>query len=124
LASLSHAQSTIAEPVVRPRPRAKPATKPRTRKRQQARARGGILWIAVSGILLAGVVFVNVAVLRLNLSLDSANSERTKLRAENAALQSNLSRQLASSQIQTRAAKEFGLTYVDPTTYGYVNLGK
>ena len=124
MASLSHAQSTIAEPVVRPRPRTKPKTATRARKRSQARARGGILWIAVSGILLAGVVFVNVAVLRLNLSLDSANSERTKLRAENAALQSNLSQELASSHIQTRAAKEFGLTYVDPTTYGYVNLGK
>jgi cell division protein FtsL len=124
LASLSHAQSSIVDPVVRPRsrPRTKPAT--RTRKRTQARARGGILWIAVSGILLAGVVFVNVAVLRLNLSLDSTNSERTKLRAENAALQSNLSRELASSQIQTRAAKEFGLTYADPTHYGYVNLAK
>jgi uncharacterized protein HemX len=122
LASLSHAQSSIAEPVVRPRPRTKPSTK--TRKRSQTRARGGILWIAVSGILLAGVVFVNVAVLRLNLSLDSTNSERTKLRAENAMLQSNLSRQLASSQIETRAAREFGLTYADPTEYGYVNLGK
>jgi cell division protein FtsL len=120
LASLSHAQSTIAEPVVRPR--TKPRTK--TRKRTQARARGGILWIAVSGILLAGVVFVNVAVLRLNLSLDSTNSERTQLRAENATLQSNLSRELASSQIQTRAAKEFGLTYADPSQYGYVNLAK
>lgn len=122
MASLSHAQSAIAEPVVRPRPRAKPQVK--ARKRSQARARGGILWIAVSGILLAGVVFVNVAVLRLNLSLDSTNSERTKLRAENAALQSNLSRELASSQIQTRAAKEFGLTYADPSQYGYVNLAK
>ena len=94
------------------------------RKRTQTRARGGILWIFVSGILLAGVVFVNVAVLRLNLSLDSANSERTKLRAENAALQSNLSTELASAHIETRAAKEFGLTYVDPTTYGYVDLAK
>ena len=122
MASLSHAQSTIAEPVVRPRPRTKPRAK--TRKQTKTRARGGILWIAMSGILLAGVVFVNVAVLRLNLSLDSTNSERTKLRAENAALQSNLSRELASSQIQTRAAKEFGLTYVDPSQYGYVNLGK
>jgi cell division protein FtsL len=122
LASLSHAQSSIAEPVVRPRPRTKPRAK--TRKRTHARARGGILWIAVSGILLAGVVFVNVAVLRLNLSLDSTNSERTRLRAENAALQSNLSRELASSQIQTRAAKEFGLTYADPSQYGYVNLAK
>jgi cell division protein FtsL len=124
LASLSHAQSTIAEPVVRPRPRTKPKTRTKTRKRTQARARGGILWIVVSGILLAGVVFVNVAVLRLNLSLDSTNSERTKLRAENAALQSNLSRELASAHIETRAAKEFGLTYVDPTTYGYVDLSK
>jgi len=122
LASLSHAQSTIAEPVVRPRPRTKPRAKPR--KRTQARARGGILWIVVSGILLTGVVFVNVAVLRLNLSLDSTNSERTKLRAENATLQSNLSRELASSHIQTRAAKEFGLTYSDPSQYGHVNLAK
>jgi cell division protein FtsL len=124
LASLSHAQSSIVDPVVRPRPRAKPKTRTKTRKRTQARARGGILWIVVSGILLTGVVFVNVAVLRLNLSLDSTNSERTKLRAENAALQSNLSRELASSQIQTRAAKEFGLTYADPSQYGYVNLAK
>jgi cell division protein FtsL len=124
LASLSHAQSSIVDPVVRPRPRAKPKTRTKTRKRTQARARGGILWIVVSGILLTGVVFVNVAVLRLNLSLDSTNSERTKLRAQNAALQSNLSRELASSQIQTRAAKEFGLTYADPSQYGYVNLAK
>ena len=126
MASLSHAQSSIVEPVVRPRPRTKPRSRPqsKTRKRTHARARGGILWIVVSGILLTGVVFVNVAVLRLNLSLDSTNSERTKLRAENALLQSNLSRELASSQIQTRAAKEFGLTYADPTQYGYVNLAK
>jgi cell division protein FtsL len=124
LASLSHAQSSIVDPVVRPRPRTKPKTRTKTRKRTQARARGGILWIVVSGILLTGVVFVNVAVLRLNLSLDSTNSERTKLRAQNAALQSNLSRELASSQIQTRAAKEFGLTYADPSQYGYVNLAK
>jgi cell division protein FtsL len=124
LASLSHAQSSIVDPVVRPRPRTRPKTRTKTRKRTQARARGGILWIVVSGILLTGVVFVNVAVLRLNLSLDSTNSERTKLRAQNAALQSNLSRELASSQIQTRAAKEFGLTYADPSQYGYVNLAK
>jgi hypothetical protein len=73
LASATHAHAAVADPVVRPRPRA--------RRRQQARARGGILWIVVSGILLAGVVFVNVAVLRMNLGLDGANSERSKLRA-------------------------------------------
>jgi cell division protein FtsL len=119
LASLSHAQSAVAEPVRRPRPASR-----RRARRAEARARSGILWIAVSGILLAGVVFVNVAVLRLNLALDSSTSERTKLRAENAALQSQLSSELASSQIQTRAARELGLVYVDPGQYRYVNLAK
>jgi cell division protein FtsL len=113
LASLSHAQATVTDPIAPAR---------RRRRRAQARARGGIVWIVVSGILLAGVVFVNVAVLRLNLALDSANSERTKLRADNAALQSQLSSELASSHIQARAARELGLVYVDPSQYRYVNL--
>ncbi len=93
------------------------------RQGRQARARGGILWIAISGILLAGVVFVNVAVLQLNLSLDSATSERAKLHAENAALASQLSSELASWRIQSRASKELGLVYADPGQYGFVNLG-
>jgi cell division protein FtsL len=118
LASASRAQAAVAEPLTRPR------NVPRSRRRQQARARGGILWIAVSGILLAGVVFVNVAVLRLNLSLDGANADRVKLRAENAALQSQLSSELRSGRIQSQAAKQLGLAYQDPSHYGYVDLAK
>jgi cell division protein FtsL len=115
MASLTHAQAAaIAEPVARPRPR--------SRKRAQARTRGGILWIAVSGILLAGVVFVNVAVLQLNLSLDKTNTERSKLLADNAALQSQYSSLVASRAIQQEAVKQFGLVYRDPT--GYVNVAK
>jgi len=122
MASLSHAQAAVADPVVQPRRRAKPVV--RARRKTQARARGGILWIAISGILLAGVVFVNVAVLRLNIGLDNANSERTKLRAENAALESQLSAQLRSGRIQAQAVRQFGLSYQDPAQYGYVNLAK
>jgi cell division protein FtsL len=126
LASWPHAErSVVAEPIRRPKTRTAPTVQPRTRSRsQQRRARGGILWIAISGILLAGVVFVNVAVLQLNLALDSATSERTKLHAENAALSSQLSGELASWRIQARASKELGLVYADPGQYGYVNLGK
>jgi cell division protein FtsL len=120
MASVSHAQAAVAEPLARPRTR----TATRGRKRSQARARGGILWIAMSGILLAGVVFVNVAVLRLNLSLDSANATRVKLRAENAALQSELSSRLRSAQIQAQASKQLGLEFQDPSEYGYINLSK
>ena len=110
----------VAEPLARPRVRAQS----RRRGEQQARARGGILWIAVSGILLAGVVFVNVAVLRLNLALDSVNSDRVKLRAENAALQSQLSSKLRAGVIETQAGRQLGLQYQDPSEYGYLNLAK
>ena len=118
MASLSHAQAATVDPVARPRPRT------RARKRSQPRTRGGILWIVVSGILLAGVVFVNVAVLQLNLSLDSTNSERTKLIAQNAALESQYSALVASQRIQQQAVRQLGLQYSDPSTYGYVNLAR
>ena len=75
-------------------------------------------------MLLAGVVFVNVAVLRLNLQLDNANQQRTKLRAENAALQSELSSRLASPRIQSLARNQDGLVPADPSTIGYINLGR
>jgi cell division protein FtsL len=116
MTSTAHAHTAVADSVVRPRPR--------QRARTGVRARGGILWIVVSGILLAGVVFISVAVLQLNLKLDNANSQRTKLLAQNAALQSQLSGELQSPRIESQAIKQFGLTYQDPSQYGYVNVGK
>jgi cell division protein FtsL len=117
MASVSHAQAaTIAQPV--------PAVRPRRRSRaKQARARGGILWIAIGGILLAGVVFVNVAVLQLNLRLDTANAERSKLLADNAALQTEYARLMSSPRIYA-AASRLGLAYEDPSQYVYVDIGQ
>ena len=119
MASLAE-EASYAEPVVRRRP------KPRSRAaaKRRPRARSGILWIAVSAILLAGVVFVNVAVLRLNLQLDRTNQQRTKLRAEIAALQSELSSRLASPRIAALATRHDGLVQADPSTIGYVTLGR
>ena len=107
--------AAVTQPLARPRV----AVRRRTRR---ARARGGILWIAIGGILLAGVVFVNVAVLQLNLRLDSANTERSKLLADNAALQTQYSRLISSPRITSAATKQFGLVYQDPSDYVYVNL--
>ena len=75
-------------------------------------------------MLLAGVVFVNLAVLQLNLRLDNATQERTKLRAENATLQSQLSAALASPRIQKLAHTQDGLVQADPSTIGYIDLGR
>jgi uncharacterized protein HemX len=119
------AEATVSAPA-RTRPRAEPRPKPKAkanaRSRRRARSHGAILWIAVSAVLLAGVVFVNLGVLRLNLAVDRATQERTKLRAENAALQSQLSAALSSPRIQAQARREDGLVPADPSTIGYVNL--
>ena len=126
------AEAAVAEPLAPTRRRAKPQTKPKSKPQSRpkpkaktrARARSGIAWIVVSGVLLTGVVFVNVAVLRLNLSLDKATQQRSKLHAQNAALQSQLSSQLASPRIQAIARGQDGLVDADPSTIGYVNLGR
>ena len=78
----------------------------------------------ISAVLLAGVVFVNLAVLRLNLSLDKATQERANLRANNALLQSQLSAALASPRIQAQARRQDGLVEADPSTIGYIDLGR
>jgi cell division protein FtsL len=121
-------EAAAAEPLAPARRRTKPiaAPKPKSRAKARARARSraGIAWIVVSGVLLTGVVFVNVAVLRLNLQLDKASQQQTQLHAETAALQSQLSSQLASPRIQAIARNKDGLVEADPTTIGYINLGR
>jgi len=75
-------------------------------------------------VLLAGVVFVNLAVLQLNLSLTKATTERTNLRASNATLQSQLSAALASPRIQALAHKQYELVEADPSATGFIELGR
>ena len=97
-------------------PAARPA--PRIVQRQR-RVTGGVLWIAIVAALLAGVVATNVAVLRLNMTLDRLGRDRADLRAENAALASQLSSAAAAPRIQTLAARRLGLVQAvsDQTTY-------
>jgi cell division protein FtsL len=115
--------AAVAAPT-RPRPRTdtQPQRTTRIRARRRPRSHAAIAWIVVSAVLLAGIVFVNLAVLRLNLAVDNASQERTKLRASNAQLQSELSSALASPRIQAQARREDGLTPADPSTIGYVNV--
>ncbi len=78
----------------------------------------------LGAILLAGVVALNVAVLQLNLRVDSLGEKRTKLRAENAALASEISSAAANAQIQAHAARELGLVPADPAQTTYVDLAR
>jgi cell division protein FtsL len=111
--------ATWAAEVEPPRPKPRPA--PRAVKRQR-RVTGGVVWIGVVAALLAGVVAMNVAVLRLNMKLDHLARERADLRAQNATLSSQLSSQASAPRIQGLAAKRLGLVQATPDQTSYVTL--
>jgi cell division protein FtsL len=115
----SYAERARVEPV-----RTRPARKP-GRADGAARGRstaGGVLWIAVLAVLLAGVVAVNVAVLRLNMRLDHASRQRVELQADVASLQSALSTAAANAQISRQGQRKLGLVAADPAKTTYVQL--
>jgi cell division protein FtsL len=112
--------SAIAQAPRVARPRRKSGA--RTKAKPQLLG-GGVLWIVLFAALLAGVVAVNVAVLRLNVELDRTGQERSQLKADVAALRSELSSTAATSRIERVATDELGLELADPETTTYVTLG-
>jgi hypothetical protein len=104
--------------------RARAVSTPRGKGRS-ARSRstaGGVFWIAVVTVLLAGVVAVNVAVLRLNMKLDRASQRRVELQADVASLQSALSTAAANAEISKQGQTKLGLVPADPAKTTYVQL--
>lgn len=93
-------------------------------KRRPVVLGGGVVWIVAFAVLLAGVVAVNVAVLRLNLQLDRSNTERIELKADISRLRSELSSVAATSRIERLAQGELGLVSADPGQTAYVELAK
>ena len=112
--------STIAQGnVARKKRRAAAAT---TAARSRAPFAGGVVWIVVVGVLLAGIVAVNVLVLQLNMQFDGLSRERAQLKADNALLRSQLSSASASVRIEDAATSKLGLKAADPLTTTYVRL--
>ncbi len=106
-------------------PVAAPAPRPRARRRRASRVvwRGAV-GIVLLAVLLAGVVAVNVAVLRRNLELDELTRRRAALRAENAALATRLASAAAAARIERLARERLGLVPADPLQTAYVDLGR
>lgn len=80
---------------------------------------GGVAWIVLVAVLLAGVVAMNVTVLGLNVELDRLGGERANLRAENALLESRLSSTAARNEAFART--RLGLVLVEPEYVKLVN---
>jgi cell division protein FtsL len=103
----------------RPRPRPKPRAKRKVEPRR--RVAGGVVWIGLVAALLAGVVALNVAVLRLNVRLDETQRERNQLRADNAQLSTEIAAKAASGRIVGLASGQLGLRPANPE---YLDLRK
>jgi cell division protein FtsL len=118
--------STVAQGARISRAAPRRRTPSRSAARAQAKPRhlfgGGVLWILVIALLLAGVVAVNVAVLRLNLQLDQVDRDRSELKSDIAGLRSEISTASATARIERLATKELGLVQADPETTIYVQL--
>jgi cell division protein FtsL len=110
-AAAARAEQTVALP--RSRPRA---------VRRERRVTGGVFWIGILATLLAGVVATNVAVLRLNMKLDSLGRQRADLQAQNAQLSSQLSSAASGPRIQKLAAKRLGWVQATSDQTTYLNL--
>jgi cell division protein FtsL len=114
-AAAARTHSEPARTRVRTQPRA--VRKPAPRRR----VAGGVVWIGAIAVLLAGVVALNVAVLRLNVRLDELGQERSQLRADNAKLSSEIASKAASGRIATLASTQLGLK---PASATYLDLRK
>ena len=106
-----------------PRPHASAA--PRRRAKPVAHGRrltGWIVWISLFAVILAGVVALNVAVLRANVAVNKLDRQEAQLQEQNAALASQVSAASASLRIEA-AARKLGLVPAPAADTAYLDLG-
>jgi cell division protein FtsL len=115
------APEVAAPPVRRARP-ARPRAAPR-RRAEGRRLTGGIVWISLFAVLLAGIVAVNVAVLRSNMALNDLNKQQLELQAQNQTLQSQVSSAGSSLRIE-QVAHRLGLVPAPAANTSYLDLGR
>jgi len=92
------------------------------KKKERSRLTGGVACIVILGVFLAGVVALNVAVLRLNMRYDKLGQTKNDLIAQNADLQSQLSSGAATEKIQQQARRQLGLVAANPDSTKYIRL--
>jgi hypothetical protein len=120
------AHGEVAEPVAAPRRRRPPAKRRAAsvrsrRKPTQRRVRAHIVWMILFALLLAGVVAINVAVLRAHVAVSHLDQERADLQAQNQALASQLSAANSAPRVAA-AAHRFGMVQAPAADTTYLVL--
>jgi hypothetical protein len=119
------AHAEVAEPAPRPRTRPqqkRPAAPVRSKRRNaRRRVRAPILWMSLFAALLAGVVAINVAVLRAHVAVTQLDQQRARLQAQNQLLASRLSAATSAPRIEA-AARRLGLVQAPAAAVSYLDL--
>ncbi len=102
------APAAVAQPLPagpRPRKRAATAAKPKAQRRKgrSFRVRLPLVWMTVFAVLLVGVVAVNVAVLRANVSVNNLDTQITQRQQDIATLKSQYARDTAAPRVEAVA---------------------
>jgi len=79
----------------------------------------GRIWIGLVGVLLAGIVFFNVDLLRMNREITHMADQAAQLKRENARLREDVAGLANSERIQ-QAAAELGLVLPAPAEVRYL----
>jgi cell division protein FtsL len=79
----------------------------------------GRAWVALTAVLLVGIVFLNVNLLELNGSIARMDTRAAELKRENAALRMRIARLGSSERIQAAAAG-LGFVPAEPGRVGYL----
>ena len=126
------ASATVAEPLParRPQPRRpvkkaaakKAAARTSKRRGQGRRVRGSLVWMTLFAALLVGVVTLNVAVLRANVSVNDLDTKISQLQLKNAKLASQLSSATAAPRVQA-AARQAGLVPAPAGSTALITMG-
>jgi cell division protein FtsL len=81
-----------------------------------------VAWIVIVGACLAGIVAINVAVIKLNVELDQLNGQRADLKADIAFDRAQVSSAGGYARIESEAKAKLGLVPADPADTEYVTL--
>jgi hypothetical protein len=80
-------------------------TQPRKRQAQQSRVASGVVWIVLFGVLLAGVIAINVAGLQQRMKLNHLNQERSALLSQTSDSAAKLSARLSDARVGVEARR-------------------
>jgi hypothetical protein len=120
--------AAAAPATARPRRAAAPAPARRSARRPRPVARprvaGGVVWIVLIAALLAGIVALNVAALRLNLETQRLDQRKDELLTDTAAAASELSSLGSATRVESVGVRELGLVEADRVTYVRARPGR